>query len=697
MGSLTEEIPITSHYSYHRSDSHANDPVMSSASEVGSTEYTQQAEASLQDRLAAAAVSGTFEFFKQVGGLTLSTTGALVAPPLHITKTFLLPNLWAAFKDYLSTTTPNRLKDWFRIVNSSVYHVFHTLQNTEAGHAFSNRAVIVAADILECICADTTRQLLLDTMATAVKLAEMLSTPESHAFLEHGVVTACRGIDAMSNGQNKLLLHNIKHAVWNFCQLAADPATTTALAEVTAYLCYALEMEQHKQNDDIRHTSSVINQHRRQERNMYQRGTTIEKDTLVGGRTVEEVILSSLGTCSLFSDAEPDDDNDEDKDDCSSRNLCKPSRDGQHTLLRSTTPVISNHRQMSYESKSKQICDEDNARKSNNVKQEWHEQARSDVNVQLLRERVEQRAVNIQAEKHRRKQRKQQSIENDKGDTQLVSAIERTCDDLEELVETVVLPEEGDNDNADPFTYGKRRRQRAAIHSSVVEKIEVRPKDMAKVGFLSPLQSNEWNHNQPRQSHRRDGETAILHFNRVLDEILNEKRDEAVQTTIQNGGYHHNVESSWFQKKPGASRRHPTSARVVDAKSQSTVKDRLKALRTELLSRQNANEYENIPRIKAVLTKNEKTLFLLGLAVVATISLLWFSFGCYGMLVYLRPTTRRSRVVLPPPTALMPSTHHEIVIRLVRESDDSALGVIGTHSSAVDLEEVAQCVASVIK
>ena len=50
--------------------------------------------------------SGILDVLGAAAGVTLSTTGKLVAPPLHVTKTLLLPGLLALFVDTLDAVTP---------------------------------------------------------------------------------------------------------------------------------------------------------------------------------------------------------------------------------------------------------------------------------------------------------------------------------------------------------------------------------------------------------------------------------------------------------------------------------------------------------------------------------------------------------------------------------------------------------------
>ena len=361
--------------------------------------------ASLQDRLTGAALAGTLDVLKLLGGVTLSTTGKLAAPPLHVTRTFLLPSLWAALVDYVSSTSPTRLRDWYRIVRSSVHHIVNTLKNTDAGHAFRSRLLLVVTDLVDCLSNDTTRQLLLDSVGCSVQLAEALHTPEWQAWMQQLTVTACRGVEALADGRTQLLLHDLQTAAWTGCELLADPETVTAMAEVTAYLCYALEMEQQGlHNPQQRQDNKDGTTRRRRERQRYQAAVANDRTTLQTNPdvTVEEVILSSLGV-----DLDDDDDNNDDDGENSvphsivlettqSSNKNNPLPDsgggGGGGSGASSTIRTSSQQQTDDASTSGGTTASRQSHKKAQA-EEWHEQARNGVDVQFLREHIEKRAA----------------------------------------------------------------------------------------------------------------------------------------------------------------------------------------------------------------------------------------------------------------------------------------------------------------
>ena len=118
--------------------------------------------------------SGILDVLGTAAGVTLSTTGKLVAPPLHVTKTLLLPGLLALFVDTLDAITPLWVQDWFRIISSSLHHLMVVLGNTEKGQLFSNQVYVVLQDLLQVLSSAETRQVLVDAMATSVRFAGAL-------------------------------------------------------------------------------------------------------------------------------------------------------------------------------------------------------------------------------------------------------------------------------------------------------------------------------------------------------------------------------------------------------------------------------------------------------------------------------------------------------------------------------------------
>jgi hypothetical protein len=106
-------------------------------------------------------------------------------------------------------------------------------------------------------------------------------------FLEQLGTLGIRLLDAASSGKAKQLMQDTRDMTWKGIEMATDPSTTLALAEVTAHLCHALEDTQQALNSTPRKRRDEQNQ--KVYLNPYQMADFPEQVTM------EEVILSCLG------------------------------------------------------------------------------------------------------------------------------------------------------------------------------------------------------------------------------------------------------------------------------------------------------------------------------------------------------------------------------------------------------------------
>jgi len=266
---------------------------------------------------------GMLDGLNLIAGITLSTTSTLLSPPIAVTRNIILPGVLAIIIDTLDSITPPRVQDWFRIISSSVYHFFTVLISGSSQHGmqFRNQVGVVVQSFLEAWSAPESRQVVVDTMATGVKLADALHTPEMEIFLEQAGVLGCRFVDALASGKSKEFIQNSKTLIWNGIELASDPSTTLALAEVTAHLCHALE-----EVDDSFGSVTPRSIRNVQNETTYL-GNSLLMTTDYPYESMEKIILSSLGmmddninndgiTTMHMDDIDDDgDDNDDDDDD----------------------------------------------------------------------------------------------------------------------------------------------------------------------------------------------------------------------------------------------------------------------------------------------------------------------------------------------------------------------------------------------
>lgn len=428
----------------------------------------EQPDIPLQDRIAASAVAASLEFLRIAGGVTLSTTGTLMQPPLHVTQKYVLPQLWHALLDLLQKDTPERLQGWFRIVSSSVQHFVSVLRETAPGQALRERLLIVWADLVQLLATDASRQSLIDYTACWVKFAAWCDSTECHDYFDQLCVYWIRVLQVLSSGKTQQLILDCTTVLQSLAQVLNDPQTTTAWAEVTAYLCYALEMEQAKQ---FPVNNSHNNFQQRHDRDVYQHELhhariSLQNRTKHDGTplTVEEAILSSMGKL---------------PHDLPTQIVCNDCEDDHHHSDEDTHAHDPQQTSIDWDQESsiRQQLDESI--------DGMHDKIHKGVDVAFLRERI----LPTKADECTINQ-------PEPATTKVTTANEEDASKIQFDIED--LPVESNAPS-------KRHRTRAYLQPE---------KD-------APLLSDPW---QPNMVQPQEGETTVQNFYRVLGAVLEEKR-----------------------------------------------------------------------------------------------------------------------------------------------------------------------------
>jgi hypothetical protein len=573
-----------------------------------------------QPSLAQAAVNSTFGLLRQVGGLTLSTTSALVAPPLFVTKRLLLPQLRNLLVDLWDTNSPQRVKDWFRILHSSLYHVVQTLRHTSAGHALRRQWGRVGQDVVDLAATDLTRQWLIDSMGMLVKLAEALATDEATALFDQWAITIVRALEILANPRVQLLVHDGRHAIAALATLLADPVATSALAEVTAYLCYALEQEE---------PSSLHGLEQQKRRHVYQTSLN-QRDTIDQHptMTVEEAILSSLDPAVVP--------------------IMKNERiDGYGDFLRRrvgiesplSSPEESSSQQLPLWDTASSIRHQVEHKQDNKATaaasdmDDWYETAKRNVDVQYLREMIEERAMARQSSKNPAPPMEDMVVTVNTNNNCTTSAT-KSAPRHRVDVETVVSDE--DDDNVDMEQH----------HPTAMTDGDG-PSPPA--GAKSPVDGTD-------QKLRLAGEAPMDQFERIVNDILTERRRQNTLSSLA----HHNTAVPADGAAVATSSSPPPPAAVLRRTMAKTAKPRQPKSGGQLL-------------------------VLVGVMAILGIATLWFGCGCLGVYLYWQhyhhhqhhhqPQQRPPNAMAVPESSSSSSSsssavnagHHDIVIRVVRE------------------------------
>jgi hypothetical protein len=117
---------------------------------------------------------GIVDVLNAAAGVTLSTTATILSPPIALTRDVVLPAVLAIIVDTLDNVTPTIVQDWFRIITSSMYHLISVLRSTHQGKVFRKQLLLVVQNLFEALSAPEARQVVVDTMATGIKLADAL-------------------------------------------------------------------------------------------------------------------------------------------------------------------------------------------------------------------------------------------------------------------------------------------------------------------------------------------------------------------------------------------------------------------------------------------------------------------------------------------------------------------------------------------
>lgn len=669
------------HHQQHRNRrrSHASTDSHSAPSEPQLPQHAP----SLPDRIGAAALGGTMDLLKLTGGLALNTTGALVAPPLHVTRTILLPQLLAALKTVVADLTPRRLKDWFRILYTSLHHVVSVLQTTQRGAALRSLLVTCVVDVVELLTSDASRQVLLDSMSCWVKFAEAMNTPQTHAYLSQLAVTACRFMDALASGRSKRLAHDTSRLMQSLSQLVADPVTIVALAQVTAYIVYALEAEDahlydENENDEKNKTiRTAAQQRRRKERDEAQAQTYTSKYTTSDpDATVEQVILSSLGECDINGggavEIEQENDTVNNGLDAIPKNVEVRKQQQQSVeddLQESWQPIAA--------TTLTEMDDE-------LLELRWDDKARTGVDVAYLHVHITERTRKLQEQEQMLQQKSAASLPKSR----------------QPIVETVMDDEDGQSAADDLSVEIEELQEKCRTQK---KNLKTQPRigldDTTTQECDCPAGTSSIPLNLfPDDSRLQalEGETSLDHFYRILDQTLEENRMDAFKSVLSAKDKEStttSTENTAPLQQRGRVLYDPQNGNLDQINAKVPIKHMLNSLRGEIA--------EERRRRGAGATTGQRKYAWIGLFTVLVS--LWIVLGCYGLYSLVnRPFQGQGRApvgIFGQEDSGSPN-QQELVIRVVREvvHVDKRGNVIdrGGHTATIldekALDKLTQCV-----
>ena len=260
---------------------------------------------------------------------------------------------------------------------------------------------------------------------------EALHTPEVHAMIQHGSVAMTRTVDVMSSREVKEMIGDLCDFVWSAIELGASDEVCHAVAEVCAHLVHVLEMEYEVyrtsttsisttprgnscSRPEDKNYAAIRAERRRKRGELYRRTYGTEYvDGVAGECSVEEAILASLGGSGGALQQNVDESIVVGNHRTSSTRIDGGDDDGNNVDDSSLLVQRQIHHQQQNEN-------EDNDEMDGHEQQ--HQQQRHgsvhalDVDVDLLKEGISQRAQNLRS-------RRRQHVKNvQRDDTVAVSA-----------------------------------------------------------------------------------------------------------------------------------------------------------------------------------------------------------------------------------------------------------------------------------
>jgi hypothetical protein len=425
-----------------------------------------------------------------------------------------------------------------------------------------------------------------------------LSTPEFKAFLDHAGIWGCRLVDAASNSQNKKLIHDLADLAWSAVELVNDPATTVAFAEVAAYLCYALEMEDAAVHAIAKERSEInkMAAERRRERDHYQTATYQEQYLLKDpNATVEEVILSAFGAIQRSVE------------EAKLQTGAFSGNDIPGSVVVGSDDEESERQPVTL---PPQIATTNKGTTGTGAGDDEHEDVAlettgrmgdHDVDVALLREKIT---------KHSQSQRLEQlKALNKQG------AVETATPKVAPIRQASAMTDDSDDEKIDIEELSSILKDEEAKRQGTTKLLQYEQGSepqhhSVEVNEPMPIPTTS----RPDRSVPLDGESPVTHFYRVLDEILKSERNVVMASVAADG------------EEYGADWGKALDARVL--------KNRLQEMRSE--KRSSIKQSSLHPSFAKFIRENKVAVFTATMLVLL-LGLIFCAFGCYGMYMFAFP------------------------------------------------------------
>jgi hypothetical protein len=459
------------------------------------------------------------------------------------------------------------------------------------------------------------------------------------AWLEQFSILGCRLVDAAASGKTKQLMQDTKDLALKGIEMATDPATTLALAEVTARLCHALEEAQ-----------QALNPTPRARRNAQNQATYLNPFQMTDFPqqvSMEEIILSCLGQ----------EEDERDGDDAAS--------------------IPSNV-----------VWHEEASATGSNYYRDLKEGGEQ-VNVQLLKERIVHNMLP-------QPRKKPMSSATSSAKSSVASVIGTPMDTLPIIssYDEEEKMEEVDRESKQMEEPIAKPNDKSYLDGVKNAKSGSEDQDMEDIVWdRLPSDRKTPKRRGSRRYHdvKIEKESpAVSQFYSTLDDLLTQKRDEKLdrqvdeEVTINNprvAAAEGNASDLW---------------KVWQAKVKKLRRGHIESVRAKTMQhRKEVNKFKQLP-------KKHQGLVLITAGFIALVVFMWMGFAIYGMYAFVKSHSN-SMPIARQATATMAPSNPEVVIRIIREvvhvnADGGVITTLpDTVVSEAEIGKITECAASVFE
>ncbi|CAM9117465.1 unnamed protein product, partial [Discosporangium mesarthrocarpum] len=181
-------------------------------------------------------VWGTIDALKWAGQ---TVNERAVAPVVRYAR----PMGWVdAFISTVKGLTPQRARDLARVVGNATFNAAGLTQS-KAGMDLLLASRRVMGSFACAGSSPAARQAVLESGALFVKVAKVLAKPEAKDALQQGTLFLASILDVFASRHTKIFLQDAANVLCRAAELAHSPEATVMVAELTANIVHALEME----------------------------------------------------------------------------------------------------------------------------------------------------------------------------------------------------------------------------------------------------------------------------------------------------------------------------------------------------------------------------------------------------------------------------------------------------------------------